>query len=114
MKALRRILGLLRHAILYLLFLMYLSPFFLVLINSFKSRREILSNPFGLPPSWSLDNFYTAFQRMGLVPAFINSLLITVFSVLGIAVFSSMTAYLFVRTDWRFNKVMFFPWWRPC
>ena len=108
MKALRRVFSLLRHLALYALFAIYLSPFFLVLINAFKSRREIISNPFGLPPSWSLDNFITAFQRMGFVSAFMNSLVITVFSVIGIAVFASMTAYLFVRTDWRINKVMFF------
>ncbi|NLM41179.1 MAG: carbohydrate ABC transporter permease [Firmicutes bacterium] len=108
MKALRRFASLVRHVALYALFLVYLSPFFLVLLNSFKSRREIISNPFGFPPEWSLQNFITAFQRMGFVPAFLNSLVITVFSVIGIAVFSAMTAYLFVRTDWRINKVMFF------
>lgn len=108
MKALRRAYAILRHAVLYALFVLYLSPFFLVLLNSFKSRREIVSNPFALPPAWSLNNFITAFQRMGFVPAFLNSLLITTCSVIGIAVFSSMTAYLFVRTDWRINKVMFF------
>jgi raffinose/stachyose/melibiose transport system permease protein len=70
MKALRRAWGILRHAALYALLVIYLSPFFLVLINSFKSRREIISNPFGLPPAWSLNNFITAFQRMGFVSAF--------------------------------------------
>ena len=34
--------------------------------------------------------------------------MITVFSVVIIAVLSSMTAYLFVRTNWKFNKIMFF------
>jgi raffinose/stachyose/melibiose transport system permease protein len=108
MKALRRAWGILRHAALYGLLVIYLSPFFFVLINSFKTRREIISNPFGLPPAWSLSNFITAFQRMGFISAFWNSLVITVCSVIGIAVFSSMTAYLFVRTDWKINKVMFF------
>ena len=108
MKPLKRILRILKSIILYGLLLIYLSPFFFVLINSFKSRREIISNPFGFPAVWSLDNFVTAFKRMEFVSAFMNSLVITVFSVIGIAVFSSMTAYIFVRTDWRFNKVMFF------
>ncbi|NMB01536.1 MAG: carbohydrate ABC transporter permease [Firmicutes bacterium] len=108
MKPLKRILRILKSIILYGLLLIYLSPFFFVLINSFKSRREIISNPFGFPAVWSLDNFITAFKRMEFVSAFMNSLVITVFSVIGIAVFSSMTAYIFVRTDWRFNKVMFF------
>ncbi|HPZ55318.1 MAG: carbohydrate ABC transporter permease [Bacillota bacterium] len=98
----------LRHLVLYGLFLLFLAPFLLVLTNSFKSRREILSNPFGLPSTWSLSNFVTAYRRMGFAPAFMNSLLITVLSVIGIAVLSAMTAYLFARTDWRFNKVLFF------
>lgn len=108
MKPLKRILRILKTISLYALLLIYLSPFFFVLINSFKSKREIISNPFGLPDVWSLDNFVTAFQKMDFVSAFVNSLVITFFSVIGIAVFSSMTAYIFVRTDWRFNKVMFF------
>ncbi len=108
MKPLKRILRILKSISLYALLLLYLSPFFFVLINSFKSRRQIISNPFGFPAVWSLDNFFTAFQRMNFVSAFMNSLIITVFSVLLIAMFSSMTAYIFVRTDWRFNKAMFF------
>ena len=107
-KALRCIMSVLRHLVLYGLFLLFLAPFLLVLTNSFKSRREILSNPFGLPSTWSLSNFVTAYRRMGFAPAFMNSLLITVLSVIGIAVLSAMTAYLFARTDWRFNKVLFF------
>jgi raffinose/stachyose/melibiose transport system permease protein len=108
MKPLQRILRAGRHLLLYALLALYLSPFFFVLINSFKSRRDIVSNPFAFPEVWSLQNFINAFQRMGFIPAFVNSLVITVFSVLVIAVFSAMTAYLFVRTDWRFNKFMFF------
>src|SRR5690625_4391505 len=108
MKSLQRVFRIVTSLSLYLLLAIYLSPFFFVLINSFKGRREIISNPFGLPDMWSLDNFVTAFQRMNFVSAFMNSLVITFFSVIIIALFSFMTAYLFVRTDWRFNKVMFF------
>ncbi|NLM39190.1 MAG: carbohydrate ABC transporter permease [Firmicutes bacterium] len=108
MKALKRIGSILKTVCLYALLAVYLSPFAFVAVNAFKSRREILSNPFGLPQVWSLSNFINAFNRMGFVSAFVNSLIITVFSVIVIAVFSAMTAYLFVRTNWLFNKVMFF------
>jgi len=107
-KALKRIGSILKTVCLYALLAVYLSPFAFVAVNAFKSRREILSNPFGLPQVWSLSNFINAFNRMGFVSAFVNSLIITVFSVIVIAVFSAMTAYLFVRTNWLFNKVMFF------
>ena len=108
MQPLQRFLRILKSMSLYALLAIYLSPFFFVLINSFKSRREIISNPFNFPDVWSLSNFTNAFQRMNFTSAFVNSLVITVFSVVIIAVLSSMTAYLFVRTNWRFNKIMFF------
>ncbi|HHT69454.1 MAG TPA: carbohydrate ABC transporter permease [Firmicutes bacterium] len=104
----QRTLKILKSISLYALLVIYLSPFFFVLINSFKSRREIISNPFNFPDVWSLNNFINAFQRMNFASAFFNSLVITIFSVVIIAVLSSMTAYLFVRTDWRINKIMFF------
>lgn len=108
MQSLQRFLRILKSMSLYALLAIYLSPFFFVLINSFKSRREIISNPFNFPDVWSLSNFINAFQRMNFTSAFVNSLVITVFSVVIIAVLSSMTAYLFVRTNWKFNKIMFF------
>src|SRR5690554_5471632 len=108
MRLLKQLLKLIRNLGLYALLAVYLSPFFFVLVNSFKSRREIISNPLNLPDVWLLDNFINAYNRMNFASAFFNSLVITVLSVLGIALISSMTAYLFVRTDWRFNKIMFF------
>lgn len=108
MKFLGRWLRILRNIGLYILVVLYLSPFFFILVNAFKSRRDIISNPFALPSMWSVGNFITAFQKMKFLSAFVNSLVVTVISVIGIALFSAMTAYIFVRTDWVFNRIMFF------
>ena len=35
----------------------YVSPFFLVLLNSFKNKYDILGNPLGWPTQFTLDNF---------------------------------------------------------
>lgn len=98
----------LKHALLYLLLLVYIFPFLILLINSFKDRRQIILNPLALPQSLDFSNFIQAFNRMSYLHAFFNSLIITVFSVLLIVLVSSMTAYLFARTGWKFNRVMFF------
>lgn len=108
MKLGQRIINFLRHVVLYLLVALYLAPFVIVFVNSFKQRRDIVSNPFGFPESFELTNFVNAFHRMNFISAFTNSLIITALSVVIIAVFASMTAYLFVRTNWKWNKVMFF------
>lgn len=96
------------YFLLYLLLFLYLVPFFLILVNAFKDRSQIVANPLGLPPTFKLINFIEAFQKMNYPYAFWNSLIITVLSSILIVFFSSMAAYLFARAKWSFNKFMFF------
>lgn len=96
------------YIFLYFLLFLYLVPFFLILINAFKNRSQIVANPLGLPPAFKLINFIEAFQKMNYPYAFWNSLIITVLSSILIVFFSSMAAYLFARAKWSFNKFMFF------
>ncbi|MBZ4669249.1 MAG: carbohydrate transporter rane protein 2, family [Defluviitaleaceae bacterium] len=94
--------------VLSIVLILYIIPFILVLINSFKTRVQIVSNPLELPQDYSLSNYFEAFTKMNYSHAFVNSLIITIFSVIFIIVFSSMTAHLLVRKKWMFNKIIFF------
>lgn len=87
---------------------LYIFPFFIVLINSFKERKEILESPLNLPSVLNLSNYIDAFTKMNYIHAFLNSLIITAFSVFLITLLSSMTAYIFARKKWKFNQFMFF------
>lgn len=98
----------LRLSFLYFLLVLYLIPFFLVFVNAFKDRNQIIANPFRLPSAFHLANFIEAFKKMNYPYAFWNSLVITVLSTALIVFFSSMTAYLFARLPWKFNRFMFF------
>lgn len=90
------------------LLLAYIVPFAFVLINSFKARKDVIANPLALPSTFKFSNYADAFEKMNYGHAFINTLIITVLSVLIIIIFSSMTAYILVRKDWKFNKFIFF------
>ncbi|MBZ4665165.1 carbohydrate ABC transporter permease [Mahella sp.] len=94
--------------VLSVVFLLYIFPFFVVLINSFKDRKDILMNPLMIPAKLNLNNYIEAFTKMDYTHAFVNSLIITIFSVILIIVLSAMTAYIFVRRNWKFNQFMFF------
>ncbi|MGJ7044827.1 carbohydrate ABC transporter permease [Thermoanaerobacterium thermosulfurigenes] len=91
-----------------IVFVLYIFPFFIVLINSFKERKDILINPMMMPSKLNLSNYIDAYTKMDYLHAFANSLIITVFSVALITLLSSMTAYIFVRRKWKFNQFMFF------
>ncbi|OPJ62535.1 carbohydrate ABC transporter permease [Clostridium oryzae] len=108
MKRTKRILNAIKIVVMAILLILYVVPFILVLINSFKDRVQIIMNPLKLPKSYSLDNFRNAFEKMDYSHAFINSIVITIFSVILIVILSSMTAYILVRKKWKINQIMFY------
>lgn len=97
-----------KSVILYLFFIVFLTPFLLVVMNSFKTTQQFTENPFSIPKRLPLANYINAFESMNFIHALMNSFIVTVASVLVIVVFSSMTGYLFVRMKWKINAIIFF------
>jgi raffinose/stachyose/melibiose transport system permease protein len=91
------------------LFVFYIMPFALLLINSFKNKRDIVSAPFALGGrlGWTFANYRTAFDRMRFLSAFGNSLFITALSTLAVVLIASMTAWYFVREKNTLSRVVF-------
>lgn len=89
------------------LLLVYIVPFLMVIINSVKPTPEFLENPLALPKAVQFTNFSVAFEKMNFINSFQNTLIITTSSVLLIALFSSMAAYLMVRRNWKVTRLLF-------
>ena len=91
------------------MFLFYMMPFILVIINSLKRKVNIVKNPLMLidDKGVQLVNYVKAFTEMDFGAAFFNSSMVTGFSVFLILLCSSMTAYLFVRTNWLACRIFF-------
>ncbi|CAM3664825.1 carbohydrate ABC transporter permease [Cohnella lubricantis] len=89
------------------MFVVFAFPFFLLIVNSFKSNGEILESPFALPTNLSFAHFGDAFEKMNFGVTFFNSVIITAFSVIFILLFSAMTAYHLVRRPSKFNNSFF-------
>jgi raffinose/stachyose/melibiose transport system permease protein len=90
-----------------LLGLLFLVPFYFVISNSLKPIGELLANTASLPKSFFLGNYERVYDIMKFPSAFLNSLLITVASNIGLVVLSSMAAYRMVRTPSRLNNILF-------
>jgi raffinose/stachyose/melibiose transport system permease protein len=103
-----KLIGFVKFLILFVLLLIFLMPFLLIILNTFKTTQEFVENPISWPVQLNLDNYFNAFNDMNFAMGFTNSIIITVLGVLGIVLFSSMTAYLFARFKWNINKVLFF------
>ncbi|MBQ7615609.1 MAG: carbohydrate ABC transporter permease [Butyrivibrio sp.] len=87
--------------------LLFMVPFYMLVVNSFKVTADFLKNPFALPKSLYIDNFVTAIDRMNFGKALFNTAFITVTAVLVNMIVSSMTGYLFARKKWKVNKIIF-------
>jgi len=88
--------------------LLWIAPFFLMVINAFKTKAEIFTDVIALPETLSLANFVEAFIELDFIRSFLNSLLITVISVGLIIVFSSMAGYALARNKSKLSSILFF------
>lgn len=95
--------------ILVLLFICFIFPFFLVIINVFKVKADITSNPLALigEHGFTLQNFPEAMKKMNFWTSFFNSTIITVCSTAITILLASMTAYVIVRNKWKACGLLF-------
>lgn len=87
--------------------LFFLSPIYIIIVNSFKDRQELYENVLALPEEFSFQYYIEAMEKMNFLNALANSLYITILSVLIIVVLSSMTAWMLARTDNKLSKIIF-------
>lgn len=81
-------------------------PFYLIIINTFKSMQETAASPLSLPKKWIFSNYVTVFKETELLRSFSNSLTITVVSVLLMVLIGAMAAYPIVFNPNRTNKLV--------
>jgi raffinose/stachyose/melibiose transport system permease protein len=98
---------LLIELIMAVLALIFLSPFYFILVNSFKKLGEILVDAASIPHIFRFSNYTKAWDIINFPKVLFNSFSITTLSVICIVLLSSMTAYRLVRKPTVFNKFLF-------
>ncbi|MCR8657077.1 carbohydrate ABC transporter permease [Paenibacillus endoradicis] len=91
-----------------ILALLFLSPIYIMLVNSFKTRSELYENALALPSSFSFEYYQKAMEKMNFLHVFINSAYVTIVTVIFVVVLSSMTAWMLVRKDNLMSKIIFY------
>ena len=90
---------------------LFLVPIIIVIINSFKSRIYISSQPLKLPNGETfvaLENYINGVTSSDFFSAFLRSLFITVVSVILIVLFASMAAWYIVRSNSKITKGIYY------
>lgn len=103
----KRVVKLIPEILLLLLAVLFLSPIYIIVVNSFKDRQSLYENVLSFPESFRLDYYAEAMEKMNFLSALGNSLYITILSVLIIVILSSMTAWMLARTDHLLSRIIF-------
>ncbi|AZN29561.1 carbohydrate ABC transporter permease [Flaviflexus salsibiostraticola] len=99
------------YVVLTLLLIVFLGPIVFIVLNSFKQRFSISSDPFALPlgEMWAgLQNYTTGLARTGFFEAILWSFVITVSSVATIVFLTAMTAYFITRVKTWWTSLLYY------
>jgi len=93
------------------LFLVFLFPFFIVLINSAKAPFEITQNPLSMPAEWKklIGNVVSIWTSVNVrySSSFLSSIIVTTLSLLFLNFLSAQAAWVLVRTKTRLSNAIF-------
>jgi raffinose/stachyose/melibiose transport system permease protein len=104
--------GHLEHGWIHLVLLAYtfiaLFPPMLIVVNSFKAKLEIFNAPYSFPTPASFDavGYLTVFSSARFDLYFLNSLIVTIVSLVIILFVSSLAAFALAEYDFRGNTLL--------
>ena len=84
--------GSIAFVVLILWAIIILYPLFWMVMSSMKSYDEIYSKVWSLPEEWLFSNYLVAWEK-GISNYFVNSLIVTIVTVVGVVVIASLCAY---------------------
>ncbi len=98
--------NLLIKIILIVLFIVTLFPVIWVLISSLKTRREMLTMPWGIPENIQWVNYSKAWNKANFHILFKNSIYITAISLIVMVFLASMVAFALTRYRLKMGKTV--------
>ncbi|HZG56185.1 carbohydrate ABC transporter permease [Paenibacillus sp.] len=99
--------GIVTEIVMIVIALMFLYPIFYMFMASFK-RPEDFYNPLKLPTSLYLGHFAKTFERVDVLQGFLNTLVVSVGSIVLIVVVASMAGYTISRLPHKGFQVVFY------
>ena len=96
------------HAVLILYTVIALFPVFVIIVNSFKTRRAIFSQPLSLPTgdAFSMIGYQTVMKQGDFFLYFRNSMTVTVVSLFLVLLFGAMAAFALAEYRFKGSRLM--------
>ncbi len=106
-KASRIARGILRILLLLLVTLLFVYPFWWMLVNSLNTNAQVFGQPRLLPQSWRWSNYVEIFQKQPFARHYLNTILVAGIGTLGNVLVSALSGYGFSRIRFPGRGVLF-------
>lgn len=88
--------------------LIFVFPFLWMISTSFKYEIDVMEFPVRLiPKNWNFNNYVTVFTKSDFPSYYLNSIKVTLITILGELCITTMAAYAFGRLQFRGKKLLF-------
>lgn len=94
------------HAVLLLFTVIIIYPVVWMVLASLKTPGEFVSNVWGVPKVLDIDNYSRAWELANLGRSLLNSLIVSLGTVLLVVALSSVAGYAFAKFRFRFSAVI--------
>lgn len=82
-------------------------PLLIIVLNSFKTQGEAVSMEFSLPTQWVVGNYQEVLEKVDIFQAFLNSMLISVGTVLIATTGAALASYVLARRKTKLHKAVY-------
>ena len=96
------------HIIMILWSFIAMFPMWFLFVNTFKVKKEIYTNFFGLPSKWTLQNYQALMASSDFFVYFRNSFLVVVISLFMILFVGSLAAFALAHWRSKTSRVIYF------
>jgi len=83
-------------------------PFLWMMFSSFKTDVEILTNPFGLPETFSFGNYISAFQKLNIPLFYKNTFIIVLPTLFFGTIITFISSFVLSMIKFKYSKVLYF------
>ena len=95
-----------KHSYLLIMLILTFLPFWLIFVISFKDQTQFYHNIWVLDFPMHFENYTLAFKVIGKY--MLNSIIVSIVTVIGVVVVSSLSAYVFARYEFPLKEFLFF------
>lgn len=104
----KRVVSILKQIVCLILSIVVLAPFYMVVINSFKTKAESARMSLSLPTEWLFSNYAIVVKEGNLIQGFSNSLLYAVVSTTIAVISCAMAAFVICRKRTKLNTNLYY------